>query len=388
MSEEQAADVRVAIAEVSPRLLDVDANVETACALAREASAEGALMIAFGEAWLTGYPIHAWASPGTELWWRCAAQYLERAVEIPSPAIETLAATARECGIDIVIGASEREPTTQGTLYSSIALIGAEGRVLGKHRKLRPAPHERSVWADGEASGLAAHARDYGFISALTGLEHQMPLSSAALAADGTQFHVAAWPGGEQPGGVGSRAPWRHQQLLSRTFAIQTGAFVICAAGRLDIDGVPSEYRELFAPLCTGGSAVYDPFGEPLPRAGGSDRLLLVDCPVGLISAAKVGFDAAGHSARMDQLELRNHARADQFDDMGGANGGDGMDEGMGGGYADHPGGDEGWGEWDGNDPADQATSNATRSAPTTPSNEPPAEPNRRFSRRDLFRRG
>ena len=378
MSDSQAADVRVAIAEVAPRLLDLDANVETACALVREAAAEGALIVAFGEAWLTGYPIHVWAAPQSDLWWRFAAQYLDRALEFPSNAIETLETTARECGIDIVIGASEREPVTQGTLYSSIALVGAEGRLLGKHRKLRPAPHERSVWADGEASGLKAYARDYGFLSAMTGLEHQMVLPAAALAEEGTQFHVASWPGGDAATEKGRQAPWRHQQLLSRAFAVQVGSFVLCAAGRLDRDGVPEAYRDLFSPLCSGGNAVYDPFGEPVARVGGGERLFIADCPVGLISAAKVGFDGGGHSARMDQLELRNHARTDGF--------GDENEAGLAGGALDDasmdvPQDGEGWGEWD----QEQSPSGAQHDS--RPAEESSAEPARRFSRRDLFRR-
>ena len=385
MSETHSADVRVAIADVAPRLLDIDANIETAVDLINRASAEGALLVAFGEAWLTGYPLHVTADPGSDLWWRFAAAYLEQTIEVPGPAVDALCDAARAGGIDVIIGASEREPSTQGTLYSTQLLIGAEGKLLGRHRKLRPSPHERSAWADGDAASLLSHPRDYGFLSGLMSNEHQMAAPAYLLAEQGTQFHVASWPGGEVTAPGARRRPWQHQHLLSRSFAVQTGAFVICAGGRLDEESLPEPYRALFAPLFTGDSAVIDPLGGTVETRREGDDLLVADCAIELIAAAKVAFDCTGHSARVDQLEIRNHAAAGDTTGDGWDGYSDNIsDDPDGAGYDDPPPFDELPSHDDGGPRASAPDEPATR-APHTPSESQPERQG--ISRRDLFRR-
>ena len=44
-----------------------------------------------------------------------------------------------------MIGINERD-ATGGTLYNTLAYIGDDGRLLGKHRKLVPTLSERLVW--------------------------------------------------------------------------------------------------------------------------------------------------------------------------------------------------------------------------------------------------
>jgi hypothetical protein len=82
-----------------------------------------------------------------------------------------------------------------------------------------------------------------------------MMLPGYALASQGTQIHVAAWPGREL-----DQAPpppvslWPRQVLLSRAFASQAGAYVICTAAINRKDDYPEEYRELVLFEHDGGS--------------------------------------------------------------------------------------------------------------------------------------
>jgi predicted amidohydrolase len=285
-------------------------------------------LVVFGEAWLPGYAIHALAPASSDLWQAFAAEYLDQAVDFSGSEIDALAAAAGDANIDVVIGLAERDPGTQGSIYSTLAFIGRDGQVIDRHRKLRPNPFERAVWADGEAMSLQAYDRDYAKLSGLISTEHQMVLPAYALAQEGTQIHAACWPGHLRTGGS-APAMWPDQLLLSRAFAVQTGAYVVCAGASLSRDSVPDKYRGLLAEDVDGGSSIIDPRGEIISGAADGEGLVTADCSLAQIRAAKIAFECAGHSARPDQLGFTNHARQspgamqdDEPEDSGGGNGG------------------------------------------------------------------
>ena len=70
--------LRVAAIQASPVFLNRDASLEKAVSLIKQAADEGAVLAAFGEAWLPGYPIHALASSASPLWWEFASAYLDQ----------------------------------------------------------------------------------------------------------------------------------------------------------------------------------------------------------------------------------------------------------------------------------------------------------------------
>jgi len=322
--------VRVAIVQAAPVFLDAMASAEKAAQLIGEAADTGAALVAFGEGWIPGYPMHAFAAQGEDGWWEIAAAYLEQAIDIPGPATRLISDAAMQAGVDVVIGVSERDPITQGTVYATQLIVGSEGTVIGRHRKLRASLHERNVWGDGDAAGLSVHRRAYGVLSSLSGWDHQMALPTYALAEQGAQFHVAGWPGGEMA--MQSPAPtWPRQHLLSRAFAAQAGAYVLCAGAVLSEADIPEQHRGLIRRELTGDSAIIDPCGEIIAGPASGETILIADCSLDVLRAAKVAFDCAGHSARPDQLHFR-HPQAndfeqnvigDDFDDNGfGGNGG------------------------------------------------------------------
>jgi nitrilase len=338
----QADNVRVAAIQAAPVFLDRDASLEKAVRLIKHAASEGAHLAAFGEAWLPGYPVHGWAARDTELWWELAAAYLDQSVDIPGPAVDALCSAAREGTIDVVIGVSERDPITRGSIYSTLLLIGSDGQVTGRHRKIKPALHERVVWADGDAIGLEVHDRGYASVSALNSTEHQMMLPAYALVEQGTQIHVAAWPGGETAAPPAPMAMWPRQHLLSRAFAAQAGAFVICAAGMVAQADLPERYRAYLTSDLTGDSAVIDPRGEIIAGPSADETVLLADCQMALVRAAKVAFDCAGHASRRDQLKFWNPAMGPHDDDSHHGSPGRGFDEDHSAGTDPTPPGSDG----------------------------------------------
>jgi aliphatic nitrilase len=53
-----------------------------------------------------------------------------------------------------VIGINERPDNTLGTIYNTNLVIGPEGKILLKHRKLMPTYAEKLVWGFGDGSTL------------------------------------------------------------------------------------------------------------------------------------------------------------------------------------------------------------------------------------------
>lgn len=319
----------LAAVQAAPVLFDREASTEKACRLIAEAGRVGATLAAFGECWLPGYPVFAWESDGT-LWWRAAADYLANAVEIPSPTTDRLCQAARSAGTDVVIGVLELDPLTRGTAYCTLLFIGRDGAILGRHRKLKPTGKERAVWGEGDASSLVVHERPYGRISGLNCWEHNMLLPGYALMAQGTQVHVAAWPGMENnPAPPSPGAIWARQLLLSRAFASQAGAYVILSAGLLRREDIPERYLELMGSWTfTGDSCIIDPRGEVIAGPAQGETILTALVTMEAAYAAKVACDVAGHYSRPDVLQvLINRRPSERMVETGStATVGDGLD--------------------------------------------------------------
>lgn len=292
----------LAAVQAAPVYFDREASTEKACRLIGEAARAGATLAAFGECWLPGYPFFAWQSP-VPPWWQAAAEYLANAVEIPSPTTDRLCAAACLAGIDVVIGIAELDPRSKGTVYCTLLFIGREGRILGRHRKLKPTHNERAVWGEGDAVGLVVHERSYARISGLNCWKHNTLLPGYALMVQGTQVHVAAWPGGEPEQPLPGLQPWPRQLLLSRAFAAQGGCYVVLAAGLLSPEDVPERYQEL-TPTLTGNSCIIDPRGEVIAGPAQGEAILTARGSLEAVLAAKVACDVGGHYSRPDIFQL------------------------------------------------------------------------------------
>jgi nitrilase len=295
---------RLAAIQAAAVPFDREASTEKACRLIREAGEMGATIAAFGETWLPGYPFFCNAGT-TPLTWQAMADYLANAVEIPGPDTDRLCEAAESAGSDVVIGVAERDAVTRGTVYCTLLFIGREGRILGRHRKIRPIYNERSVWGEGDASGLRVYERTYGRISGLNCWEHNAMLPGYALAAQGTQIHVAAWPGREPASAPPSTIPlWPRQLLLSRAFASQASCYVIAVGGMRSHADTPERYRPLSTIEYTGDSCIIDPRGEVIAGPAQGEAILVADGSMGAVLAAKAVSDIGGHYSRPDLLRL------------------------------------------------------------------------------------
>jgi nitrilase len=300
---------RLAAIQAAPVFFNREASMEKACRLIEEAGKQGATIAAFSETWLPGYPFFTWGSSADRLLpWKAAAEYLANAVEIPSPTTDRLCEAARKAKTDVVIGMVERDRHTQGTAYCTLLFIAQDGSILGRHRKLKPTHKERAVWGEGDGSGLLVYERPYGRISGLNCWEHNMVLPGYVLMAQGTQIHIAAWPGSEGKAPPSPDPMWERQLLLSRAFASQAAAYVILAGGMLSTDDVPDAYKEL-ASRYRGDSCIIDPRGEVIAGPARGETILIADGSTENIFAAKSACDVAGHYSRPDIFQLHVHRK-------------------------------------------------------------------------------
>lgn len=302
--------VVLAAAQAAPIYFDRQASAEKACALIAEAGAEGADVVAFGETWLPGYPFFAWGRRGP-LRLEAAEAYLAQAVTIPGPETDQLCAPASAADVDVVIGVAELDQRTQGTVYCTLVSIGREGAVLGGHRKLKPTLDERTVWGEGSGTDLNVYQRPYGRLSGLNCWEHQMVLPGYALMAQGTQIHVAAWPGADPETPPDAPNPlWARQELLSRAFGAQGACYVIAVGAVLVPEDVPERFRPLAGDV-PGESVIIDPRGEVVARAPRGEEIILYhEADMSHVRAAKTANDVAGHYSRPDVFELSVHGRS------------------------------------------------------------------------------
>jgi len=294
------SNFRLAAIQAAPVYFNLDASTEKACELILEAGSKSATIAAFGEGWLPGYPFHVWIQPSSDLDSTIRAEYIANAVEIPSQTTDRLCGAAKEANVDVVIGIAERDKTTQGTIYCSLLFISNEGEILGWHRKLKPTDRERTVWGEGDGSSLAVYERPYGRISGLNCWEHQMVLPGYTLMREGTQIHIASWPG------ISSC----YHKLLSAAFAVQSAAYVIDVGGLQSVHDIPEDYKELepqFIDLdraMHGESHIFDPYGEIVAGPAEGETILIADCSSKDIHAAKSYCDNAGHYSRPDIFQL------------------------------------------------------------------------------------
>lgn len=181
---------KVATVQTAPIFLNVEATVDKACALIREAAGNGATLVAFPEVFISGYPYWNWLlTPiqGSE-WFK---RLCENSITVPGPEVDRLCTVARENDCNIVIGANERSQFGIGTLYNTNLIISSEGKLLGKHRKLVPTWAEKLTWAYGDGSSLRVYDTSAGPLGTLACGENTNTLARFALLSQGELVHVA-----------------------------------------------------------------------------------------------------------------------------------------------------------------------------------------------------
>ena len=300
--------VRVAIVQAAPLFLDLDKSVDKAIRLTGEAARKGARLVAFGESWLPGYPAWLDLCPGSAYWdhapaKKAYARLVGNSAVIPGPETDRLGAAARENGVVMVIGMHERVAggPGHGTLYNTNLVIGPDGEILSRHRKLVPTHAERLVWGPGNGEGLEAVSTPAGRVGSLICWEHWMPLARQAMHESAEEIHVASWPTVRDMYQVASR----HYAFEGRCFVLAAGSITRARDLPGDLDLPPDLQGKPDALVCAGGSCIIAPDGSLL--AGpvfDREEILVADLDLGRIAEESMALDVTGHYNRPDVFQF------------------------------------------------------------------------------------
>lgn len=291
---------KVAVIQKPPVLLDRAATIARALTDIDEAVAQGASLLVFPEAYIPGYPTWIWRlRPGGDgaLSGELHARLRANAVDLARGDLQPLRDAAAKHGVTLVVGINELDSAFSGTtLYNTVVVIGPDGKLLNRHRKLMPTNPERMVWGMGDASGLRVVDTPVGRIGSLICWESYMPLARYALYAQDIDIYVApTWDTGES---------WL---ATMRHIAKEGGCWVIGTATAMQGGDVPADFPErdrLFKPdewINDGDAVVVKPMGAivagPLHR---EKAVLYADIDVEAARRARRSIDVCGHYSRPD----------------------------------------------------------------------------------------
>ena len=297
---------KVAIIQRPPVLLDRSATIARAVQSVAEAAAAGASLIVLPESYIPGYPSWIWrlaAGKDGAVMGQLHTRLLANAVDIANGDLSELCEAARAHAVTIVCGINECDRQKGGgTLYNSVVVIGTNGEVLNRHRKLMPTNPERMVHGFGDASGLRTVDTAVGRVGALICWENYMPLARYSLYAQGVEIYVAP----TYDTGDGWISTMRHIALEGRCWVLGSGT-------ALRGSDIPEDFparAQLFPDpqewINDGDSVVVNPQGRivagPLHREAG---ILYADIDVAQVAPARRALDVTGHYARPDIFELQ-----------------------------------------------------------------------------------
>lgn len=301
--------VKVAAVQAAPVFLDRERTLEKALALVGEASRHGAELIAFPEVFIAGYPY----------WNRLEnvfkttpffIELLKNSVCVPGPVTDRLCKAAKQEGVHIVIGINERPDNTLGTLYNTNLVIGPEGKILLKHRKLMPTYAEKLVWGFGDGSTLRILNTPIGKIGTLICGENANPLARFALIAQGEEIHISNYPSmpSADYGGYNLGAD---VQLRGAAHAFEGKVFHVVVSSVIDATVVDrladsEEKRRILTSPQSSFTGIFAPGGNLISDAAspGREQIVYAVCDIEAIIGPKLRHDVAGQYNRFDVLSL------------------------------------------------------------------------------------
>jgi nitrilase len=296
---------RIAIVQRPPTFLHRAETTGAAVTSVREAAGAGAQLVVFPEAFIPGYPAWIWRlRPGGDMTLseQLHSLLLANSVRIAGDDLAPLREAARQNKVTIVCGVDERDTDfSRGTIYNSVVIIGPDGTLLNRHRKIMPTNPERMVWGFGDAAGLKVVETPCGRVGTLICWENYMPLARCALYAQGVDIYIApTYDTGER-----WIATMQHIAREGGCWVLGSG----CAFQARHIpDAVPGKaelYPNADEWVNAGDSVVVAPGGKivagPLRNELG---VLYADIDLERVGVARRSLDTVGHYSRPDIFRL------------------------------------------------------------------------------------
>ena len=293
---------RIAVVQAAPVLFDKDACVEKAIRLIHEAADSKAELIVFPELFIPCYPVGltfgfrvgSRREDGRADWKR----YYDNSVMADGPEMGRIIEVAKARKVYVSIGYSERDAVGV-TIYNSNLFISPEGETVN-HRKIKPTGSERVVWGDGNKDCFPIMDTPWGPMGSMICWESYMPLARVALYEKGITLYISA--------NTNDNAEWqdtvRHIAIEGHVYFVNCDMFFTRDMYPADLNA-QDEIAKLPEIVCRGGSNVIDPFGHPVTATlWDREGILYADLDMQKVPASRMEFDAVGHYARPDLLDL------------------------------------------------------------------------------------
>lgn len=290
------------VVQCAPVFFDKQKTLQKLGQLIRSAAREKARLILFPEVIIPGYPrglifgtaVGGRTPEGREMF----LQYWENAIEVPGKETAQLAKWAKEARAYVVVGVTERD-TVSDTLFCSLLYFSPEGKLIHRHRKIKPTAAERIIWGEGDGSDLKVQETPFGKIGGLICWENYMPLARTALYQQGLDVYLAPT--------ADCRDSW---QATLTHIACEGRCFVLGCNQYLTRQHYPAALQKKLQKdhpslPSSGGSVIIGPLGRVLAGPSfGKEEILTAEIDHREIVKAKMDFDVIGHYARPDIFEL------------------------------------------------------------------------------------
>ena len=297
--------LNLALPQLAPSWLSRDYGLKKVVATIKEASGKADLIV-FSEGFVPGYPFWLDGTGGAKFndakQKELFAHYSDQAVIIEAGHLNAICAALKVANMACYLGIIERAADRSGhSLYCSFVYIDQSGTIQSVHRKLQPTYEERLVWAPGDGAGLVTHKLGEFTLGGLNCWENWMPLSRAALYAQGEDVHVACWPGSER--NTADLTPVLAKE--GRSYCISVSAIMRPEDVRDDTP-YASEIKAALGDMpADGGSCVAAPDGSwVLPPVTGEENLRYCELDSAFVRRERQNFDPSGHYSRPDVTRL------------------------------------------------------------------------------------
>ncbi len=300
---------KVGCVQATPVIFDIEKTVDKAIQLMADAAGEGCKLVIFPESFIPGYP--AGLGFGTVVGSRTEEgrdqyeEYWQNSVEVGDKYTTKLAEQAKKLDIFLVIGVTEKDPISK-SLYCTILYFSPKGKLIGKHRKLKPTAAERLVWGEGDGSTLVTYNTELGKIGGLICWENYMPLARMAMYKKGIEIYIAPT--------ADSRDTW---QSTMEHIACEGRCYVIGCNQYFTKNDYPKHLQHELAAdrpdvLSRGGSVIVSPMGEVL--AGplyNKEGILTAEIDLAQVTRSRMAFNVIGHYSRDDVFKYKAKGQPD-----------------------------------------------------------------------------
>jgi N-carbamoylputrescine amidase len=222
------------------------------------------------------------------------AKVFALAEPVPGPSSESLAALAKELRLTLVVSLFEKRAA--GVFHNTAAVLDADGRYLGKYRKMHipddPRYYEKFYFAPGDL-GFKTFQTAAARVGVLVCWDQWYPEAARLTALQGAEILVYPTAIGWHPAEKATHGEHQHSawETIQRSHAIANGCFVV-AVNRVGFEPDPSALGDPGAGIeFWGQSFIVAPDGRVVVRGPVDHEAVLVEqIDLAEIDASRIGW--------------------------------------------------------------------------------------------------